>query len=71
MPSDAAGTALPSPLAQAGRALEALVIVLAGVVGVVWLLKRAGLAGDRSCVPDGGRGAILVLVRGEATSPPP
>lgn len=33
----------PSPLAQMGRATEALIIVLAGVVGVVYALKRFGL----------------------------
>ena len=35
--------AAPNPLSQAGRALEALLIVLAGVVGVVYGLKRFGL----------------------------
>lgn len=35
--------AAPSPVAQAGRALEALVVVLAGVVGVALLLKRFDL----------------------------
>lgn len=39
----AAGDAAPNPAAQAGRAVEALVIVLAGVVGVVYALKRFGL----------------------------
>ena len=39
----AAGDAAPNPLAQMGRAAEALVIVLAGVVGVVYGLKRFGL----------------------------
>lgn len=39
----AAGDAAPNPAAQAGRALEALVIVLAGVIGVVYALKRFGL----------------------------
>ncbi len=33
----------PSPLAQMGRATEALVIVLAGIVAVVYALKRFGL----------------------------
>ena len=33
----------PNPAAQAGRALEALVLVLAGIVGVVYVLKRYGL----------------------------
>ncbi|MGI4788071.1 MAG: flagellar biosynthetic protein FliO [Janthinobacterium lividum] len=37
------GSAAPNPAAQAGRALEALVVVLAGVVGVVYVLKRFGL----------------------------
>ena len=35
--------AAPSPLAQMGRATDALVIVLAGIVGVVYALKRFGL----------------------------
>ena len=35
--------AAPNPAAQAGRALEALVVVLGGVVGVVFLLKRFDL----------------------------
>ncbi|MDQ2799625.1 MAG: flagellar biosynthetic protein FliO [Armatimonadota bacterium] len=39
----AAGDAAPNPAAQAGRAVEALVIVLAGVVGVVYALKHFGL----------------------------
>ena len=61
MPSDAAGTALPNPLAQAGRALEALVIVLVGVVGVLYLLKRAGVTGGRSgSARLGGRGESAV-----------
>lgn len=43
-----AGEAAPNavdggPAAQAGRAVEALVLVLAGVVGVVYALKRFGL----------------------------
>lgn len=38
-----AGDSAPNPAAQAGRAVEALVIVLAGVVGVVYALKRFGL----------------------------
>ena len=33
----------PNPAAQAGRALEALVLVLAGIVGLVYVLKRYGL----------------------------
>ncbi len=37
------GEAAPNPAAQAGRAVEALVLVLAGVVGVVYALKRFGL----------------------------
>ena len=48
LPTDAAGTAVPNPLAQAGRALEALVIVLVGVVGVLSLLKRASLGGGQA-----------------------
>ncbi len=37
------GDSAPNPLGQAGRALEALLIVLVGVVGVVYGLKRFGL----------------------------
>ena len=51
MPTDAAGTAMPNPLGQAGRALEALVIVLVGVVGVLYLLKRASLGGATQAAP--------------------
>ena len=39
----AVGDNAPNPLAQAGRALEALLLVLAGIVGVVYALKRYGL----------------------------
>ena len=39
----AVGEAAPDPAAQAGRALEALVVVLAGVAGVVYVLKRFNL----------------------------
>lgn len=42
-PLAAVSDSAPSPLAQAGRALEALVLVLAGVVGVIYALKRFGL----------------------------
>ena len=42
-PMAAAGDAAPNPAAQAGRALEALVVVLAGVVGAVSVLKRFDL----------------------------
>ena len=35
--------AAPNPAAQAGRAVEALVVVLAGIVGVVYALRRFGL----------------------------
>ena len=42
-PLAVAGDAAPNPAAQAGRALEALVVVLAGIVGVVYVLKRFGL----------------------------
>ncbi len=37
------GDNAPNPAAQAGRALEALVLVLAGIVGVVYVMKRYGL----------------------------
>ncbi len=37
------GDSAPNPAAQAGRALESLVVVLAGIVGVVYVLKRFGL----------------------------
>ncbi len=39
----AAGEAAPDPAASAGRALEALVVVLAGVAGTVYVLKRFNL----------------------------
>ena len=39
----ATGDAAPNPAAQAGRAVEALVLVLVGVFGVVYALKRFGL----------------------------
>ena len=42
-PLAATGASAPNPAAQAGRALESLVVVLAGVVGVVYVLKRFGL----------------------------
>lgn len=41
-PSEAAPVA-PNPAAQAGRAVEALVLVLVGIGGVVYALKRFGL----------------------------
>ncbi len=42
-PLTTVGEAAPDPAAQAGRVLEALVVVLAGVGGVVYLLKRFDL----------------------------
>lgn len=42
-PLAAGGDTAPNPAAQAGRALEALVLVLAGAAGVVYALKRFGL----------------------------
>ena len=42
-PLAAGDGAAPNPAAQAGRALEALVLVLAGAAGVVYALKRFGL----------------------------
>lgn len=39
----AVGEAAPDPAASAGRALEALVVVLAGVAGTVYVLKRFNL----------------------------
>lgn len=39
----AVGEAAPDPAASAGRAFEALVVVLAGVGGVVYVLKRFNL----------------------------
>ena len=60
-----AGDAAPNPAAQAGRALEALVVVLAGIVGVVYVLKRFGLVKlgangqpARITVPNFGRSAL-------------
>lgn len=69
VPTDAAGTATPNPAAQAGRALEALVIVLAGVVGVVSLLKRAGVGSQSSAVA-GGR-LLKPFLAGQARAPVP
>jgi hypothetical protein len=40
-----AGADAPNPLAQAGRSLLALIVVLGGVVGTATLLKRAGYSG--------------------------
>lgn len=53
---DGGGAAAPlNPLAQAGRAFEALVIVLVVVVGGMLLLKRSGLLkGDGSLAAKGG-----------------
>ena len=42
-PAAVPDTAAPNPVAQMGRAAEALVIVLVGVAGVVYALKRFGL----------------------------
>ena len=39
----AVGDAAPDPAASAGRAVEALVVVLAGVAGTVYVLKRFNL----------------------------
>ena len=39
----AGGEAAPDPAASAGRALEALVVVLAGVAGALYVLKRFNL----------------------------
>ncbi len=39
----AVGEAAPDPAASAGRAVEALVVVLAGVAGTVYVLKRFNL----------------------------
>jgi flagellar biogenesis protein FliO len=39
------GADAPNPLAQAGRTLVALAVVLGGIYGVVLLLKRAGYRG--------------------------
>lgn len=42
-PLGGTGDGAPNPAAQAGHALEALVVVLAGTAGVVYALKRFGL----------------------------
>ena len=57
----AAGVDAPNPLAQAWRAFEALVIVLALVFGGLYLLKRYGVleAGKFSHKGAGGAGAAL------------
>lgn len=40
------GTDAPNPLAQAGRSLLALMVVLGGIIGVVTVLKRSGYTGS-------------------------
>ncbi len=72
----AVGAAALNPLAQAGRALEALVVVLALVVGGLALLKRSGLLSAEggqaaaSFVPGAVAGRLFRL-RGPQPSPAP
>lgn len=61
------------PAAQAGRAVEALVLVLAGVIGVVYALKRFGLVqggadGKPARITFSGLGRPLVSSAGPASS---
>lgn len=67
--------AAPNPAAQAGRALLALLIVLAGVIGVVYGLKRFGLVTPgadgkpaRITLP-GGFGRTASLAPGTVSAP--
>jgi flagellar biogenesis protein FliO len=53
------------PAAQAGRATEALVLVLAGVVGVVYALKRFGLVQNGA---DGRPARIMLSALGRSRS---
>lgn len=53
------------PAAQAGRAVEALVLVLAGIVGVVYTLKRFGLVQGGT---DGKPARIMLAGLGRARS---
>jgi len=66
----AAGDAAPNsvdggPAAQAGRAVEALVLVLAGIVGVVYALRRFGLVQGGT---DGRPARIVLAGLGRARS---
>lgn len=63
----AAGNAAPNPAAQAGRAVEALILVLAGVVGVVYVLKRFGLVQGGA---DGKPARIMLSGLGRSLSVP-
>lgn len=67
-PLAAVSDSAPSPLAQAGRALEALLIVLAGVVGVIYALKRFGLVTPGA---DGKPGRIALPPLGLCRLSPP
>ena len=60
----AVGEAAPDPAASAGRAVEALVVVLAGVAGTVYALKRFGLVKPGA----DGRARIAGPVFGRAAS---
>ena len=81
---DNSGAQTMNPLAQAGRAFEALVIVLALVVGGLYLLKRSGLikgdgttpwtragrsAPPRASVPAAASTTDLITVLGTQTLP--
>ena len=60
------GDTAPNPAAQAGRATEALLLVLAGVVGVVYALKRFGLVQGGA---DGRPARIMLSGLGRSPSP--
>ena len=64
----AVSASAPNPMAQAGRALEALTIVLAGIVGVIYGLKRFGLVTPGV---DGKPGRIALPPLGRLLSPAP
>lgn len=63
----AVGEAAPDPAASAGRAVEALVVVLAGVAGTVYALKRFGLV---KLGADGKSARITGPVFGRSASEP-
>jgi len=69
----AVGDAAPNPAAQAGRAFEALVVVLAGVAGTVYALKRFGWVTPgadgqpaRIALPQMGRSSAAAALPGDA-----
>jgi hypothetical protein len=65
-PLGGTGDGVPNPAAQAGHALEALVVVLAGAAGVVYALKRFGLVQPGV---DGRPARIALPLTGRAPGP--